>query len=143
MSEEILGDSAFIRDNFVHLNGNLNKHNAHFWCTENPHEKVMKPATTASLTVWACISFSGVLAFDISRQTMNSERYNNILNEKVIPYFNRNRQLLFQQDGAPSHYATIVRNNLDENLTGRWIGRRGPIERPACSPDLTVCDFFF
>ncbi|UYV64659.1 Transposase [Cordylochernes scorpioides] len=31
---------------------------------------------------------------------------------------------------------------LDQNLSGQWIGRRGPIEFPARSPDLTPLDFF-
>ena len=40
------------------------------------------------------------------------------------------------------HYAVIVQNRLNEKLNGRWIGRRGAIEWPARSPDLTPCDFF-
>ncbi|UYV67885.1 hypothetical protein LAZ67_5002389 [Cordylochernes scorpioides] len=35
-----------------------------------------------------------------------------------------------------------VRAYLDQNLSGQWIGRRGPIEFPARSPDLTPLDFF-
>ncbi|UYV65829.1 hypothetical protein LAZ67_3005579 [Cordylochernes scorpioides] len=31
---------------------------------------------------------------------------------------------------------------LDKNLLGQWIGRWGPIEFPARSPDLTPLDFF-
>ena len=51
-------------------------------------------------------------------------------------------ELYFMQDGAPAHYATTVRAWLDVNFENRWIGRRGPIEWPARSPDLTVADFF-
>ena len=35
-----------------------------------------------------------------------------------------------------------VRRFLDEEFPGRWIGRRGPVEWPARSPDLTPPDFF-
>uniref|UniRef100_A0A1Y1MEB7 Tc1-like transposase DDE domain-containing protein n=1 Tax=Photinus pyralis TaxID=7054 RepID=A0A1Y1MEB7_PHOPY len=35
-----------------------------------------------------------------------------------------------------------VREFLDEKFPGQWIGRRGPIEWPARSPDLTPLDFF-
>nr|CAI5847363.1 unnamed protein product [Callosobruchus analis] len=35
-----------------------------------------------------------------------------------------------------------VRAYLDQNLSGQWIGRRGPIEFPPRSPDLTPLDFF-
>ena len=48
----------------------------------------------------------------------------------------------FQQDGAPAHYATSVRNWLDQTFPNRCIGRRGQIEWPARSPDLTPPDFF-
>ncbi|CAH1378390.1 unnamed protein product, partial [Tenebrio molitor] len=35
-----------------------------------------------------------------------------------------------------------VRNWLNENFSGRWIGRNGPVAWPARSPDLNLCDFF-
>lgn len=50
--------------------------------------------------------------------------------------------LHFQQDGAPPHYAVAVRQWLDNNYAHKWIGRRGPIEWPPRSPDLTPLDFF-
>lgn len=50
--------------------------------------------------------------------------------------------LFFQQDGAPPHYAMPVRNWLNERFPGKWIGRRGAIEWPPRSPDLTPLDFF-
>ncbi|CAI9536326.1 unnamed protein product [Staurois parvus] len=36
----------------------------------------------------------------------------------------------------------IDREWLKEHFPGRWLGRRGPHEWPATSPDLTPCDFF-
>jgi hypothetical protein len=42
---------------------------------------------TQAMTAWATIRFSGVLAYDISRNTMNGERYCDILNHKVVPFF--------------------------------------------------------
>ena len=58
---------------------------------------------------------------------------------KQRPDFNK---LYFRQDGAPPHYATAVRNLLDETFPDKWIGRRGPIEFPPRSPDITPMDFF-
>ena len=49
----------------------------------------------------------------------------------------------FQQDGALPHFANIVRNFLDSTFPGRWIGRRGSVDWPPRSPDLTPLDFFF
>ena len=68
-----------------------------------------------------------------------------VLNGIVFPYFSENdseENLVFQQDGAPPHYANVVRNALNEKLAGRWFGRRGSIEWPARSPDLSPLDFF-
>lgn len=47
-----------------------------------------------------------------------------------------------QQDGAPPHSTLAVRNHLNEELPGKWIGRGGPVSWPARSPDLTPLDFF-
>ena len=38
---------------------------------------------------------------------------------------------LFLQDGASAYYANVVRNYLNVNLDGSWIGRRGAVEWPA------------
>ena len=46
------------------------------------------------------------------------------------------------QDGAPPHFALSVRAWLGGHFPGRWMGRRGPTEWLARSPDLTPCDFF-
>jgi hypothetical protein len=45
-------------------------------------------------------------------------------------------------DGALAHYASNVRDWLDENFPARWIGRRGAIDWPARSPDLSPADYF-
>ncbi len=36
----------------------------------------------------------------------------------------------------------MVRNWLDETFPERWLGRRGPVDWPPRSPDLTPPDFF-
>lgn len=50
--------------------------------------------------------------------------------------------MVFQQDGAPAHFALIVRAFLNERFPGKWIGRGGPFASPPRSPDLTCLDFF-
>ena len=52
------------------------------------------------------------------------------------------RRMWLQQEGAPSHFARIVRAFLNEHYGNRWIGRGGPVNWPACSPDLTSADFY-
>ena len=51
------------------------------------------------------------------------------------------QRMWLQQDGAPPHFALIVREFLNLN-NERWIGRGGPFEWPPCTPDLTPPDFY-
>lgn len=50
--------------------------------------------------------------------------------------------MIYQHDGAPAHYFRRVRDILDARFPDRWIGRGGPINWPARSPDLNVLDYF-
>ena len=59
---------------------------------------------------------------------------------QIKPYFN---ELFFKQDGALPHYALRVRDYLNKVFPQRWFGKRGSIEWPPRSPDLTPIDFFF
>ena len=52
------------------------------------------------------------------------------------------QRMWLQQDGAPPHFALIVREFLNSNFNERWIGRVGPFEWPPCLPDLNSPDFF-
>ncbi|CAH1986436.1 unnamed protein product [Acanthoscelides obtectus] len=67
-----------------------------------------------------------------------------IVNEclQITPQILQNVRLMFQQDGAPPHYALRVRQYLEQSFPDRWIGRRGAIEWPPRSPDLSLLDFF-
>jgi len=72
--------------------------------------------------------------------------YLNMLRDVVVPQLRTRAnfaELYFQQDGATPHYALLVRNYLDNIFPLRWIGRRGSIDWPPRSPDLTPMDFFF
>ena len=53
----------------------------------------------------------------------------------------RRVDMYFQQDGAPPHYSWLVTEHLNLTFPGRWIGRGGPINWPARSPDLTLLDY--
>ena len=69
-------------------------------------------------------------------------RSNFLSNASIREQFG-DEDFILQQDGAPPHYYGDVRAYLDENLPNRWIGRRGSIEFPPHSPDLTPLDFFY
>ena len=50
--------------------------------------------------------------------------------------------VVYQQDGAPPHFALFLRNCLNGTFPGRRIGRASPRLLVPRSPDLTPMDFF-
>ena len=74
---------------------------------------------------WSMVSPKLEIIFHIAETTMNGERYKTILTTEVVLHLNqrRNQKVLYQQDGAPAHYALIVHEFLNKELHGRWIGR--------------------
>ncbi|GFG40192.1 hypothetical protein Cfor_09780 [Coptotermes formosanus] len=54
-----------------------------------------------------------------------------------VPHQQR-QHMWFMHDGAPTHFLRIVRQHLTQSTGGQRIGRRGPVNWPAQSPDLVV-----
>ena len=127
------------------VGGFVNRHNCHYWAEYNPHITVEKAQRKPKVTVWCGMTASRIVGPFIIRDTMNAERYLAMLQNDVWPVVStwpNLNDLVFMQDGAPPHYATVVRNWLDRSFDQQWLGRAGPHEWPARSPDLTPCDFF-
>lgn len=127
--------------------GLFNQHNEHWWSNENPHV-VRKNAYQVrfSVNVWAGIVNGTVIGpYFIGRQ--NGPNYLHFLRQ-VLPGLLEGVpeedlvNLHYQQDGAPAHFHRDVRNYLDNEYRGRWIGRNGSIQWPPRSPDLTPLDFY-
>lgn len=131
-----------------HNSGCVNRHNFHYYSTENP--RVMRQIDRQhqwSLNAWAGIIGDYIIGPHFFNGPLNGLMYldflQNILPELLadVPQHIRNR-MWFQQDGAPAHFSRNVRNHLDQTFPNRWIGRNGPTQWPARSPDLTKLDFF-
>jgi hypothetical protein len=104
------------------------------------------------VTVWAGILGEKIIGpYFFPNENVNAKEYLDLLKMHIVPDIEQAAaeqliapdEIWFQQDGAAPHYATAVRNYLDATFPGRWIGRRGPIEWPARSPDLSPLDFYF
>lgn len=54
----------------------------------------------------------------------------------------REQQMWWLHDGAPAHRLLEVTGILNHRFRHRWIGRGGPTEWPAKSPDLNIMDIF-
>lgn len=131
------------------IDGNVNHQNFRYWSTENPHwMRDDKTQYLAKVNVWTGIIGEHLIGPFFFDENLNAEAYEAMLIQQIIPAI-RNlypndefNQLWFQHDGAPAHFALRVRRVLDENFPHRWIGRRGTIEWPPRSPDLTPLDYF-
>ena len=128
-----------------HIGGFVNRHNCHYWAEEDPRIISEKFQNRPKITVWCGMTSDRIVGPFIFRNTMNAERYLTMLQDEIWPVVNtwaNIEDLIFMQDGAPPHFAIVVREWLNEHFPGRWLGRRGPHEWPARSPDLTPCNFF-
>ncbi len=123
------------------MNSTVNRHNCTYWARENPHFHFEVPNNQQGVTVWCGMSSNGLIGPFFFNDTVNGPLYKEMLVEYVWPKISR-KGFYFQHDGAGAHYAIIVREWLDKKFPNRWIGRRGPFDWPARSPDLTPCDFF-
>ncbi len=100
---------------------------------DNPscyQRSVQKPA---SLMVWGCMSACGMGSLHIWKDTINAERYIQVLEQHMLPSRRRllqGRPCIFQHDNARPHTASI---------TTSWQRRRRirVLKWPACSPDLS------
>uniref|UniRef100_A0A0K0E084 Tc1-like transposase DDE domain-containing protein n=1 Tax=Strongyloides stercoralis TaxID=6248 RepID=A0A0K0E084_STRER len=91
------------------------------------------------------MGYEGLVTYEIFEESVNSVFYKGILENDVIPFFmkRKNIDFIFQHDGAPAHSSHINIGLLNKFLNNRWIGKDSSLtEWPPKSPDLTVCDYF-
>lgn len=133
-------------------NGELNRHNCHYWSDVNPHwHRQIDNQNRWSINVW-CGIVNGYLIgpyfFDGNVDGLNClqllrDHLPELLEEVDL---NTRSRMWLQLDGAAPHYALIVRVFLNENYRNRWIGRTGRrdlgVRWPPRSPDLTSPDFY-
>lgn len=123
------------------LSGVVNRHNCCYWAYSNPEIKIPVKNSRMGITVWCGLSSKGIIGPYFFEDTVTGESYLEMLENFLWPRVRTGRKYL-QHDGAPAHYSQKVRNWLDKKFPNRWIGRRGQIEWPPRSPDLTPPDFF-
>lgn len=130
------------------LKGEVNRHNCRYWSDTNP-DWMLESHTQypQKVNVWAGILNDTLIGPFFIDGNLNANTYEELLRNQIVP---RIREVAgdnfdntwYQQDGAAAHYGGNVRAYLDLEFRHRWIGRRGEIEWPARSPDLTPLDYF-
>lgn len=129
-----------------YINGEINHQNWRYWSDSNPNwTDPSKMQGAGKVMVWCGIWGTRIIGPFFVKGNMNSDVYLRMLQEEIVPsLLNEDGEFpeFFQQDGAPPHFGVSVRAWLDQQFPNRWIGRGGPIEWPARSPDLSPLDFY-
>jgi hypothetical protein len=138
----------FTDESLFSREGTFNCHNYHIWAEENPHAKhVGRFQHRFTINLWAGILGDSIVGPFEFPARLNAQHYMNFL-EQDLPELLEDVPLQhflnewFQHDGAPVHFSRQVRQILDRRYQNSWIGRGGPVNWPARSPDLTPLDYF-
>lgn len=147
MLEKLSSDPNFLHrivfsdEAAFHICGKVNRHNMRIWGSENPRKTIEHQRDSPKIIVWCAMSSDTIFGpFFFRESTVNSANYLDMLQNFAFPQFPTN--VIFQQDGAPPHWGSNVREALDDKFPDSWIGRGGPISWPPRSPDITPLDYF-
>ena len=137
---------CFTDESTFFLNGKMNHQNIRYYSDSKPHwMRDVKCQNAPKVNVWAGIYKNQVIGPFFIDGNINGDNYLNMLVNEAGPALAEaagEEEVFWMQDGAPAHFRTDVREYLNQTFPGKWIGRQGPIDWPARSPDLTPMDFF-
>ncbi|KAJ9592346.1 hypothetical protein L9F63_001115 [Diploptera punctata] len=144
--ENLMDHMLFSDEAIFHTCGHVNRHNSRIWADEQPHATQEWERNTPKINVWLGLTKNKVYGpFMFMENTITGTTYLDMLQQFLQPQLEDDGILgsvVFQQDGAPPHFARIVRDYLHEVFPGRWIGRGSVRMWAPRSPDLTPLDFF-
>jgi len=107
-----------------HIGGFVNRQNSHYLAAHDPEVTVEKMQNRPKVTLWSGMTATRVIGPYLLRDTMNAERYLEIVEDYVWPIIRVSGwenidELVFMNDGAPPHFALGVRAWLDQKFPGR------------------------
>jgi hypothetical protein len=98
------------------------------------------------VNVWAEIVDDHLTGPYVIEDRIGGAQYLNFLHE-TLPILmdsltlNLRQDMWYQLEGAPAHFIRPVRDWLNHNYPGRWIGRGGQVIWPEHSPEFIPLDF--
>jgi hypothetical protein len=116
--------------------------NNRYWSSQDPHlthEVLLHPVKAG---VWCAASTSTIVGPVFFNETINRERYVQVILGKFFPELTEEKRLYgwFQKDPATAHTARMSKQVLSSIFGDRTISS---CIWPECSPDLNPYDFFF
>ena len=136
-----------------HLSSYVNKQNYCYWAPENPQELHQRPLHSKRLTILSgvgshlleflaltCLKTTKVQPLLWHPSTM-WQCYATSVNQRCRRGIDLS-SVWFQQDGVTAHTARASMSVLREMFPQYVISRGDDVPWPACSPDLSACDYF-
>ena len=136
-----------------HTCGGVNKWNTRYYSHSDPNFTIEKPLHSPKFCVWVGVTWDRVFGpyfftDDKGAYTnVDGLGYRRMLENWLYPQLQgfepfEEGSLFFQQDGATPHTSKIACDYLRQIFPGKLISRRGDINWPARSPDLTPLDYW-
>lgn len=144
-NDNLMDHILFSDEATFHTCGKINRHNCRIWANEKPTEFTEWERDSPKVNVWLGMTKSKIYGpFFFAEATVTGPVYLDMLQQFLEPQLLADgilNTVVFQQDGAPCHYARIVQTYLNRRFPNRWIGRGGTRPWAPRSPDLTPLDF--
>lgn len=132
-NEDFFKYVLFTDEATFHRSGFTNRHNFHYYDTQNPHVVLVQNYQHKwSVNVWGGIVNDYVIGPHFFEGHLTGAAFLDFLRNEFprliehVPDFIKN-QMWLQLDGAPPHYSREVRQWIDQQFPERWIGRGGMI----------------
>ena len=127
--EQFLSNIIFSDEATFHTSGKVNRHNCRIWGETNPREVYEHERDSPKVNVWCGLSNCRIYGpYFFNERTVTSESYLKMLQDYFVPQLVESQRTIFQQDGAPPHFARRVKEFLDQRFPNEWIGRGGLIK---------------
>ncbi|XP_047120648.1 uncharacterized protein LOC124803678 [Schistocerca piceifrons] len=139
-NDNLMQNVLFSDEATFHTCGHVNRHNCRIWTDEQPSVLQEWQQDKAKVNVWLGITRSTVYGpFFFTEQTVTGTTYLDMLKQFLEPQLISDGimdTVVFQEGGAPPHFALVVRDYLNQPFPGRWVGCASPQMWAPCSPDL-------
>ena len=123
LEDPLMKNLIFFSDEATfHTSGYVHKQNCRIWSMEKPTEVFEYEDHSPKINVWCAMSSDTIIGPYFFDKNITGQNYLEMLKDFLWPYVRSKgiaSTIMFQQDGAPAHFAKIVRKWLDERLPGR------------------------
>ncbi|GBM64477.1 hypothetical protein AVEN_194235-1 [Araneus ventricosus] len=132
VENDYLNRICFSEESTFHVSGTVNMHNVRIWGSENPHVSAQLQRDSPKVNVWCSLMRNRIIvSFFFTEKCINANVYLDLLQLFIAPQLEKFQPwIMFQQNGEPPHWGSLVRDFLDETFPDRWIGRDGPTPCP-------------